>query len=182
MKSKLFSLIFYYSLTLPVISAQNVLTPVDQDSRVHFVIKNFGIRTSGDFKGIKGQIQFDPKNLSTSFFDVTVDASTVDTDNNTRDGHLRKEEYFDVTKFPTIHIKSTQTQMDKNGKFILKGNLTIKGITKPIQFHFIPTAKKNGGYTFSSYDLTINRRDFTVGGNSISLSDDVKISLSVLAQ
>ena len=85
-----------FVLIVSFVQAQAVYTPVDADSKVHFVIKNFGIKTGGDFTGLKGTIKFDPVNFSTSVFDVTVEATTIDTDNSSRDGHLRKSDYFDV--------------------------------------------------------------------------------------
>ena len=69
-------------------------------SKVHFTIKNFGIKTGGDLSGLKGEIYFFTTDLAACRFNVTVDASTVDTDNGSRDDHLKGSEYFDVEKFP----------------------------------------------------------------------------------
>ena len=161
--------------------AQKSYTPVDAESKVHFVIKNFGIKTGGDFTGLKGTVKFDPVNYSATVFDVTVDASTIDTDNDSRDGHLKKAEYFDVATYKTIHFKSTKvTQSSIAGRFYVYGNVTIKNVTKPVEFGFGATPK-DGGYVFDG-QFTINRRDFGVGGSSISLSDSLTVSLSVLAK
>ena len=161
--------------------SQRILAPMDEVSKVHFVIKNFGIKTGGDFTGLKGTMKFDPNNLSAWAFDVTIDASTINTDNGSRDGHLRKEEYFDVKKYPTIRIVSTKIQAtDKPGVYLLNANLTIKGITKPIKFTFKANSS-NAGYLFTG-EFPMNRRDFNVGGNSVSLADNLKVSLSVFAK
>lgn len=169
-------------LSTVFLMAKSQLVPTDSDSKVHFVIRNFGIRTGGDLAGLKGSIQFNPDNPTASSFNVTVEASTINTDNNTRDGHLRKEDYFDVKNYPVIKMVSTNILgTNKPGRYQFNGNLTIKSTTKPVQFFFTVTAK-NGGYLFSGDDFKINRRDFGVGGSSISLSDDLKISLSVMAK
>lgn len=161
--------------------AQLLLTPMDEGSKVHFVIRNFGFKTGGDFTGLKGTIRFDPNNITLWAFDVTVDASTVDTDNNSRDSHLRKADYFDVQKFPTIHIASKKIEAtSKPGVYLLHGDLTIKGITRPVKFTFV-VKNTNAGYLFIG-DFEINRRDFTVGDDSISLSDNLKVSLSIFAK
>lgn len=161
--------------------AQTVLTPMDAGSKVHFVIKNFGIRTGGDFTGLKGAIRFDPANYAAASFDVTVASKTVDTDNDSRDDHLREAEFFDVEKYPLISIKSTKvTLSSKAGRFYLFANLTIKGVTKPIGFGFSATPQ-NGGYVFDG-EFEINRRDFGVGGSSISMSDNLKVNLHVFAK
>jgi polyisoprenoid-binding protein YceI len=161
--------------------AQSSLTPVDADSKVHFVIKNFGIKTGGDFKGLKGIIKFYPANPTASVFDVTVDAATINTDNESRDDHLKKAEYFDVSTYKTIQLTSTKVTFSKvAGRFYMFGNLTIKGVTKPVEFGFAATPK-NGGYVFEG-EFKINRRDFGVGESSISMSDNLTVSLSVFAK
>ena len=161
--------------------AQKTLVPTDEGSKVHFVIKNFGIKTGGDFSGLKGTIKFDSKNSAVWEFDVTVESSTINTDNDSRDGHLKKSEYFNVAKFPTIHIVSTKIQTgDKAGSYIFNGNLTIKGVTKPVKFPF-KVNSKDGGYVFAG-EFDMNRRDFGVGGSSVSMADNLKLSLSVFAK
>lgn len=178
-KKLLFISVFVFTSFL--MKAQSGYTPVDDGSRVHFVIKNLGIKTGGDFTGMKGVIKFDPDKYSTSVFDVTVDAGTIDTDNSTRDGHLRKEEYFDVATYKTLHFKSTKiVRSTAAGRFYMYGELTIKGVTKPVEFGFGATPK-DGGYVFDG-SFSLNRRDFGVGGSSITLSDNLTVSLSVFAK
>ena len=156
-------------------------TPVDDGSKVHFVINNFGIATGGDFTGLSGAIKFDPANPANSDFDVSVDASTINTDIQARDNHLRKSEYFDVKNYPKLSFKSTKvTKTNKDGYLYMFGNITIKGVTKEVKFPFTATTK-NGGYLFEG-SFKLNRRDFGVGGNSISISDDLTVSLSIFAK
>lgn len=163
------------------VTAQASLTPVDGDSKIHFVIRNFSIKTGGDFTGISGTIKFDPEKYTTSSFDVTIDAATIDTDNSSRDDHLRKAEYFDVNTYKKILFKSKKiTKSTIAGRFYVYGDLTIKGVTKPVEFGF-GASTKNGGYVFDG-EFKINRRDFAVGGSSISLSDNVIVSLAVFAK
>jgi polyisoprenoid-binding protein YceI len=174
-----FSLIASFLFIASIAVAQNY-TPVDADSKVHFVIKNFGFKTGGDFTGLKGSIVFNPNTLGNSKFNVTVDAATIDTDNNMRDNHLRKTEYFAVEKYPQIRFESTKiTNSTIAGRFYVFGNLTIKGVTKAVEFGFnaTPLAK---GYLLNG-ELTINRKDFGVGGNSVSLSDNVIVYLTITA-
>lgn len=163
------------------IKAQQTLTPTDEGSKVHFVIKNFGIKTGGDFTGLKGTIRFDKSTVADWAFDVTVDASTIDTDNDTRDRHLKKAEYFDVKQFPTIRMVSTKiSTTDKPGIYQFKGNITIKGVSKVIEFPF-KVNNSNGGYLFTgTFDM--NRRDFGVGGDSVSMADSLRVNLSVFAK
>ena len=154
--------------------------PVDAGSKIHFVIKNFGINTGGDFSGLKGNIHFSPDQISASKFDVTVAVTTIDTDNKMRDKNLVSDEYFDAEKFPVIHIVSTKiekTNKTSDGFYFFNGTLTIKGVTKDISFPF--QAKQNGnGFLFTG-DFTIDRTAFGLGQKNIVLSNKVLVSLSV---
>jgi polyisoprenoid-binding protein YceI len=173
----LFSLLFLFT---PLLHSQTY-KPTDAGSKVHFVIKNFGFKVGGDFSGLKGTIIFYPQSPGTSKFNVTVNAATVDTDNSAMEGHLRKPEYFDVDKYPLIGFVSNKISYGTvAGQYKVSGNLTIKGITKPIQFDFSATPSGTG-YVFTG-EFEINRRDFEVGSGSFSLSDHLKLSLLVAAR
>lgn len=156
------------------------LSVTDAGSKVNFTIKNFGIKTNGNFTGLKGNIIFNAMALSTSSFNVTVNTASINTNNTARDKHLRKEEYFYADKYPTITFTSTKiTNSTVVGRYYVYGNLTIKGITKAVEFGFSATPTANG-YLFSG-ELEINRRNFGVGGSSVSMADNLKVMLSVLS-
>ena len=177
MKKILFCLFLFISVC---VNAQTYL-PSDEGSKLHFVIKNLGINTGGDFLGLKGKIIFDSKNTTKCFFDVTVAVKTINTDNSKRDEHLKKEEYFDVATYPVIHLVSTKIEPGADLKhFIFKGNLTIKNITKPISFPFTAEGKSAGLFFAGSFE--INRIDFGVGKESFSLSNKIKITLNAFAK
>ncbi len=146
-------------------------------SSITFKIKNAGIGVDGSFKGFKGTINFDPNNLNGSNFDVSVASKTVDTDNNTRDNHLRKDEYFGVEKHPRISMKSTKIEKTDDGKYKATFDLTLKGKTKSVSFPFLYN-KTSAGYTLKG-SFEIDRRDYGVGGSSWILSDDVKVYINL---
>lgn len=152
--------------------------PTDAGSKVKFTIKNFSINTTGSFTGLKGAIVFDAANPSKSTFEVSVDANTVNTGTESRDNHLRKEDYFNVKDHPRISFKSDKITAQGNG-FTMNGKLTMKGVTKEISFPFTAVAKDKG-YLFEG-SLQLNRKDYNVGGNSFVLGDNVTIDLSVFA-
>ena len=156
-------------------------TPTDAGSKVRFVIKNFGINTGGTFEGLAGSVVFDPANLAGASFNVSVDAKTVDTDMEARDNHLRKEEYFDVEKYPKLSFRSTKiTTTNKEGYLFMFGVITIKNISKEISFPFKQTSK-DGGLLFDG-EFKLNRLDFGVGGKSFSMSDELNVELSIFAK
>jgi polyisoprenoid-binding protein YceI len=172
--------LFLLSSTVFSVKAQNY-TPADAGSKVSFSIKNFGINTTGTFTGLQGAVSFNPASATSGSFSVSVDANTVNTDNGSRDKHLRKSDYFDVARFPRISFVSTKiTLSTKAGVYFAFGKLTIKGVTKEISFPF--TAKAEGtGYRFDG-NFTINRRDYGVGGKSLTMSDNLTVTLSVLTK
>jgi polyisoprenoid-binding protein YceI len=153
--------------------------PTDNGSSLNFTIKNFGIGVDGKFTGLQGDITFDPANLATAAFDVSIDAASVNTDNSLRDSHLRGDSYFDVKNNPRIHFVSTKVTGGKNGAFIITGNLTIKKTTKVISFPFSATPS-NDGYLFKG-TFNINRKDFDVGGTS-TISNELEVALNILAK
>src|ERR1700742_1557233 len=142
------------TLALAATSFAQTYKPVDQGSAVTFVIKNFGVNSKGSFSGLDGTIVWDPRAATTATFDVTIAATSINTDNDTRDGHLRKDTYFDVEKYPRIRIVSTSIGgPDKSGHYTFNGKLTMKDVTKDVSFPFIVTAM--GDDLIFKGDLTI---------------------------
>ena len=178
MHKLIFSSLF---LLLSCITSGQVITPTDIGSKVKFAIKNFGINTRGTFEGLSGNIVFDPNDLPKASFNVSIESKTVDTDITARDNHIRKAEYLDVEKFPQITFKSTKVTTTTMIEYLyVFGTITIKDVTQEVKFPF-KAIPKDGGYLFEG-EFQINRRDFGVGGKSFSLSDDLKVELSVFAK
>ena len=174
------SILIVSLITITGIFASDQYKPEDQGSSVQFKIRNLGFNVNGSFSGLDGNIQFDPNNLTASNFDISVDANTVNTDNNMRDNHLRKDTYFDVKNYPRIRFVSTKiTTSNKTGILFIFGKLTIKNQTKDISFPFTATLS-NEGYLFNG-TFKINRKDFGVGGSS-TISDDLEVSLNILSK
>src|SRR4029079_17231243 len=88
--------------------------------------------TKGRFSGVTGTVNYDPANLAASTVNVEIDATTVDTRDEKRDGHLRSADFFDVEQFPTLTFASNSVA-DKGGDaFEITGDLTIKGVTREV--------------------------------------------------
>ena len=154
--------------------------PQDTGSSVQFKIKNIGFNVNGSFTGLDGIIRFDPKEPDDSHFDVSIDANTINTDNNMRDNHLRDESYFDVKKYPRIHFVSTKiTPSGKKEEMFMFGKLTIKDQTKDITFPFRATPSQDD-YLFRG-SFKINRKDFGIGGSS-TISNELEVSFNILSK
>ncbi|MCF1714878.1 YceI family protein [Flavihumibacter sp. RY-1] len=174
-------ILFVFCMLVPYFLVAQALHPVDTPGAVSFIINNFGSGVDGSFKGLKGEIRFDPTKLTESNMNVTVDAVTIETGINMRNRHLRGEKYFYVDKFPVISILGTQLKSaGKPDTYNMTARVTIKGVSKTFSLTFTAKPQKNGFFFEGSF--TLNRRDFNIGSGSISLADEVTVRLKVLAQ
>lgn len=170
-------LIFALVIKLP---AQQ-LEPVSESSEIGFKIKNFGVNVSGSFSAVKGDVSFAEEALQDAKFDISIPSKTISTGINQRDNHLRKEEYLDVEKYPEIRFISGKVTSSTNKEYLFVfGKLTIKDVTKEISFPFKAT-KTADGYIFEG-EVTLNRRDYNVGGSSISMSDELTVNLKLVTK
>ena len=174
---KSIKLLLFFVLMANTLTAQKFVA-TDTDSKIKFAIKNFGLTVDGTFSGVKGTILFDSKNIEKSEITLSVNSNSVNTDNKERDKHLKKEDYFSVEKFPLISFTSTRiTKKIGINKFLINGNLTIKGITKPVEFE-VTISNKDAILTIKG-TLQLNRKTYKVGGNSMVLSDNVKLNFTL---
>lgn len=144
---------------------------------VTFKIKNLGINTEGSFGGFKATVNFDPNHLESSSIEASVDTRTLNSDNEMRDNHLKKEEYFDVSRYPEIKMKSLSFSHQKGENYVGDFDVTIKAKTKRIKFPF--TYTENGGSSSFKGSFGIKRSDFGIGGKSLVLSDDALVAVAV---
>lgn len=144
-----------------------------------FKTKMLGVNVDGRLGGFSGYIRFNPNDLATAQFSGSVDASSIDTDNSLRNKHLKeKEEFFHVSKFPSLKMKSLKVERD-GINFVGLFELTIKGITKQVRIPF--TFKQEENKAVFRGQATINRKDWTIGGNTFGMSSDVTISILINA-
>ena len=172
--------IFFFLAVMATLKITAQYKPVDQGSAVKFFVNNFGFAVGGTFTGLRGSIAFDPQHAADGSFDVSLDASTVNTDNSLRDSHLKNDGYFEVANYPRIQLVSSAVDVgDKAGVYVFTGRLTMKGKTKAVSFPFT-VVPGEGGFAFKG-SFTINRKDFGIGGAS-TISNEVKVELNVVVK
>ena len=142
-------------------------------AKVSFELKNLGIKTGGVIGVTQGTVNFDPANLPGSKIEAIADVNSINTDNDMRDAHLKKDDYFDVEKYPKMSLASVSFKKT-GGNYVGQFNLTIKGRTKAVEIPFSYAEIPSGNLLKGSFK--INRKDFAIGGNSMTMSDDVTIT------
>ena len=178
-------------------------TPVQQDttttwqidpkhSLVEFSIKHMMITTvRGRFGAVSGTIVENSADLGRSQVQVEIDATSIDTREAQRDGHLKSPDFLDVEQYPTIAFKSSAVIPGKGDEFELVGDLTIHGVTRPVTLRVerggtgvTPYGQHVSGF---SAHTTISRKDFGLTWNvaletgGVIVGDQVKINLEVEA-
>lgn len=155
-------------------------------SEVQFKVKHLMMtNVTGSFKTLNAQLNAN-EDFSDTKVSFSADIASVDTGNEQRDGHLKGADFFDVEKFPKISFESDQYNA-KEGT--LKGNLTIKGVTKPVTLdvefngvHKDPWGNLKAGFSLNG---KINRKDWgltwnaALEGGGVLVSEDVKLSAEV---
>ncbi len=158
-------------------------------SNVGFEVRHMGIATvRGKFGTFQGQID---ASGDAPVLQGSVDVSTIDTGEANRDGHLKSPEFFDAEQYPQITFHGTTTEAGADGSVTLIGEITVKGITKPIEL--TGELGENGqdpwGNERIGLELTsvIDRRDFDLSWNqtlpngNLLVANEVKLLVSVSA-
>src|SRR5215472_13281950 len=168
---------------------------VDPDhTNVGFQVRHLFSRVNGRFDKFDGTITYDPAHPEQAKVSGTIDASSINTNNEKRDTHLRSKDFFDAATFPQITFTSTSaTQIDAakhSGK--MDGKLTIHGVEKPVVLDVSylgagkdPHGTERAGFSAST---TISRKDFGVTWNApmeaggVLVGDEVTINLEIEAK
>lgn len=158
---------------------QWVIAP-DQ-SKISFAFSQYGQDITGHFESWEGEISFDPARLDLSSVNVTINVATLKTGSEDRDEQARNEEWFSANEYPLARFKSESFEKIKDQKYKVKGALTLRGISLPIEFPFDLTINNNEAKM--SAELILKRLDFGVGQGQWATTDaignEVKITLNI---
>jgi polyisoprenoid-binding protein YceI len=160
-------------------------------SDLSFSIRHFVSRVRGTFGRWAGTIVVDTNDVTKGSVDVTIQATSIDTQNENRDNDLRSANFFEVEKYPTITFRSTKVEGRKD-ELTVTGDLTIRGVTKPVvlkgRYLGVTAPDQRGtrriGFEASTminrldYDVTWNR---AVEGGGVMLGDEVRIDIVIEA-
>jgi polyisoprenoid-binding protein YceI len=157
------------TLATPAITTWNV-DPVH--SVVEFKVKHMMISNmKGQFTGVTGTLSLHEADLTRSSVEAAIEIASIQTRDEARDAHLKSEDFFDAEQSPTMNLKSTHIALKADGEVVVTGDLTIKGVTRSVQFAVegpTPAAQDPWGNTRIGLAATtkINRKDFGLTWNA----------------
>lgn len=176
MSVRIRSLVWLFALAMPcVVTAADY--SVQAGSTLGFTSNFQGSNFDGRFNKWTAAISYDAAKLASSKFDVTVDLASAKTGDNDRDSALPGQDFFNVAKYPQAHFVTTAFHQQGN-QVVADGQLTLRGVTKPVSLNVVFKPQGNG----ATLDVsgTVKRLDFGVGAGQYAdtsvIGPDVKVT------
>lgn len=152
-----------------------------KDSQLTFVGTQAGAQFEGKFEKFTADIQFDPKDLAASRFDVVIDTASVNTRDGERDSTIKSADLFAVKQFPTARYVA-ETFTAKGKTYVAAGKLTLRNVTKDVPIEF--TFEENSAGAWLKGTASIKRLDFGVGQgdwkDTETVANEVKVKFALL--
>jgi len=151
-----------------------------------FSYSHFGYSTQlSRFNKNSGKVVFD-KAAKTGSVDITIDTKSVDTGYATFDEHIQGEDFLDTAKYPTAHFKSTKVIFEGDKPVKVEGNLTLKGVTKPVtltvtSFQAMPHPMLKKDAIGANAWTVVKRSEFNAGKYAPYVGDEVRIDVAIEA-
>jgi polyisoprenoid-binding protein YceI len=181
-----------YLLAVALVAAPVTLEADPAHSSASFSVKHMMVsNVRGEFSKLQSTLLWNKEEPTKSTVEAKLDAASIDTHNEKRDGHLKSPDFFDAAKCPEITFKSTKIEKGSaEGKYKVLGNLTMRCVTKPVTLDAdVPGKGFKTPWGTTSYgasaETTIKRSDFgltynaALEGGGVVVSDDVKINLDL---
>jgi polyisoprenoid-binding protein YceI len=161
-------------------------------STIGFVARHAMVaKVRGGFSDFTGVLTLDGTDPANSLAQLTIMVDSFSTNNAERDAHVKSAEFLDVAQFPTLTFQSTSVAQKDDNEFVVTGDLTIHGVTKPIDvtFELLGTSQDPWGGTRIGFEgkAEISRKEFGMVWNvaletgGVLVSDTVKLELDVEA-
>ncbi len=163
-------------ITLLIASAFTVVKSQDWKIGDDYSVKFNGGDPSGEFRGLKGAINFNPDDLSASNFQVSIDVASINTGNGMKNTHAKSEKWFDAEKYPAITFASTSITKTEGG-YVAKGTLDMHGVQKEITIPF--TFNDNvfhGSFEINRMDYNINTAEPDHGASQFTVDITVPVT------
>lgn len=160
-------------LAITGVNAQTKWTFDKSHTKIEFSVQHLVIsEVTGNFKSFDGTVSSPSDDFSNSDIQFSVDIASINTDNDSRDKHLKSDDFFNAEKFPQMKFASTSFKKVAGNKYQLDGNLTIRDITKPVTFvvTYNGTVNDPWGNIKAGFKLKgeINRFDYNLKWNTLT--------------
>jgi len=155
-----------------------------------FAVRHLMVSTvKGSFEKVNGTVSLDEANPARSKIEIVIDAGSINTRNEQRDGHLKSPDFFDVAKNPKIEFKATKIEKAGKDRFKVAGDLTMRGVTRPVTLDVegpTPPVKDMMGRVVRGVVARgkLNRKDWglvwnkTLEGGGVLVSDEVQLEVN----
>ena len=152
-----------------------VISP--ERSTIKFYVKS-SVDIRGDFNKWDATLTFTPPKASTAVLDIEIQAASVNTGSEMKDGKLKSKDFFDVKHDPLITFKSTKMMPISPGVYQVQGNITIRGVTKPDTLT-LTTDREGKGVGEIKGTMAFDRKDYGVDGSIpfIKIADRVEVTV-----
>jgi len=176
----------FAATALPALAAPDTFIIDTTHTFPRFSYSHFGYSTQlSRFDKTSGKITID-RAAKTGSVDVTIDMKSVDTGYSVFNGHIQGEDFLDTAKYPTATFKSSKVKFDGDKVVAVDGNLTIKGITKPVtltvtSFKCMPHPMLKKEACGANASTVIKRTEFNAGKYAPYVSDEVTLDIAVEA-
>jgi polyisoprenoid-binding protein YceI len=166
----------FAAVALLAASAFTVIKSQDWKISDNYSIKFDGGDPSGEFKGLKGTVSFDPNNLASSKLDATIDVASINTGNGMKNTHAKSDKWFDAEKYPTIKFTSTSITKTASG-YSAAGTLDMHGVQKPVTIPFtFDNNEFKGSFEVNRMDFNVNTEEPNHGSQKFKVDIDVPVS------
>ncbi|GLI37166.1 YceI family protein [Geobacter hydrogenophilus] len=191
MKRIIASISTIVALSLPAFAFASTWTIDPDHSNVGFKVRHLMVsNVKGSFDKHSGTVELDDKDITKSKVNVTIDTSSINTNVQKRDEHLRSADFFDVAKYPTMTFVSKKVAKAGKDKLKITGDLTLHGVTKQIVLDVEGPTKESkdpwGNIRKGATATTkINRKDFGLVWNAaletggVAVGDEITITLEI---
>jgi polyisoprenoid-binding protein YceI len=180
------AVMLFLGVTKPAVAADPVRYEFDKThSSIMFFVNHLGFSNStGRFLDFDGFYTFDPDAPESSAVDVTIKTASLAMQDDRWDAHMKNEDFFNVEKFPDMHFKSTEVVKTGDKTALLKGDLTLLGVTKPVELNvtLVGTGKHPmaprlvSGFSATG---TLKRSDFGMNYGLPNVGDEVEIRIEI---
>lgn len=183
------SILLLSLLALPLsVFAEGVTYTVDPaHSSVNFKIRHLVSKVKGNFSDFSGVIVLDTAELAKSSATGEIKIKSVNTSSEKRDKHLQGDDFFKEAKFPVMTFKSTAWKADGKDTYLVTGDLTFAGATKPVTLKLVKTGETDNpmvkGAKVAGFEATgkLNRSDWGMSYGKGMVGDEVDLEIQVEA-